>query len=167
VLTAEAPGRHRWELWALVALAFVVRFYGLRFGMPHVQARPDELVVIGVAKDFLSGDLNPKFFRYPSLFMYLLAAFDYAYYVYGRAMGWFSSLESFLSTFRVHWVPFFMIARAVSAVAGTATVVAVHATGARLFDRLTAGLAAFFLALAFLHVRDSHFGVTDVSMTFA
>jgi len=54
----------------------------------------------------------------------------------------------------------------VSAVAGTATVAAVHATGARLFGRLTAGLAAFFLALAFLHVRDSHFGVTDVSMTF-
>jgi hypothetical protein len=165
VLTAEAPARHRWEFWALLALAFVVRFYGLRFGMPHVQARPDELVVIGVGKDFLSGDLNPKFFRYPSLFMYVLAVCDYAYYVYGRAMGWFGSLEHFLSTFPVHWVPFFMIARVISAVAGTATVAAVYATGARLFDRLTAGLAAFFLALAFLHVRDSHFGVTDVSMT--
>jgi len=166
VLTAEAPARQRWEFWALVALAFVVRFYGLRFGMPHVQARPDELVVIGLGKDFLSGDLNPKFFRYPSLFMYLLAIFDYAYYLLGRALGWFSSLDHFLSTFPVHWVPFFMIARVVSAVAGTATVAAVYLTGARLFDRLTAGLAAFFLALAFLHVRDSHFGVTDVAMTF-
>ena len=166
MLTAEAPARYRWEFWALVALAFVVRFYGLRFGMPHVQARPDELVVIGVGKDFLSGDLNPKFFRYPSLFMYLLAIFDYAYYLFGRAVGWFSSLDHFLSTFPVYWVPFFMIARVVSAVAGTATVAAVYLTGARLFDRLTAGLAAFFLALAFLHVRDSHFGVTDVPMTF-
>ena len=35
----------------------------------------------------------------------------------------------------------------------------------RLFDRLTALTAAFFVAVAFLHVRDSHFGVTDVPMT--
>lgn len=163
---SSIPPRWPPELWLLVALAAAVRFYGLRFGLPHVQARPDELVVIGVGKDFLTGDLNPRFFRYPSLFMYVLAALDYAYYLYGRAMGWFSSLDHFLSTFPLYWVPFFMIARVLSAAAGTATVAAVYAIGTRLFDRLTAGVAAFFLALAFLHVRDSHFGVTDVSMTF-
>jgi len=59
-----------------------------------------------------------------------------------------------------------MIARVVSSTAGAATVVVVHRISARLFDRLTAGVATLFLALAFLHVRDSHFGVTDVTMTF-
>src|SRR6185436_4043562 len=35
-----------------------------------------------------------------------------------------------------------------------------------LIDRTTALVAAFFLAIAFLHVRDSHFGVTDVPTSF-
>jgi len=151
-------------LWLLLALAAGVRFYGLRFGMPHVWARPDELVVCDVAHRFLTGDLNPHFWDYPTLFMYVLALVDYGYYLYGRAAGWFESLPHFLSLWRVQWTPFFMIARVVSAAAGTVTVAIVYRIGMRLFNRLTAGIAAFFLALAFLHVRDSHFGVTDVSM---
>src|SRR4030095_4191602 len=49
---------------------------------------------------------------------------------------------------------------------GIASVLIVFRIGLRLFGR-TAGLpAAALLSLAFLHVRDSHFGVTDVPMTF-
>jgi hypothetical protein len=36
----------------------------------------------------------------------------------------------------------------------------------RVFDETTALVAMLFLALAFLHARDSHFGVTDVPATF-
>ncbi len=166
-MIAESPTPRRWrpELWLLVALAGAVRFYGLRFGMPHVQARPDELVVGGIAIDFLRGDLNPHFWDYPTLFMYVLAVCDYAYYLFGRAAGWFRSPDHFLSVWKLYWTPIFIIARVVSAIAGTLTVMVVHRIAARLFDRLTAGVAALFLALAVLHVRDSHFGVTDVSMT--
>jgi hypothetical protein len=151
-------------LWLLLAVAATVRFYGLRFGMPHVWARPDELVVADVAQAFLTGNLNPRFWDYPTLFMYALALLDYAYYLFGRAMGWFQSVPHFLALWRVQWTPLFMIARTVSAVAGTMTVAVVYQIAARLFDRLTAAIAALFLALAFLHVRDSHFGVTDVTM---
>jgi 4-amino-4-deoxy-L-arabinose transferase-like glycosyltransferase len=166
--TGDRPPRLLWppELWLLLVLAAMVRGYGLRFGMPHVWARPDELVVCDIARRFLTGDLNPHFWSYPTLFMYLLAALDYGFYLFGRASGWFHSLEHFVSLWHVNWTPFFMIARLVSATAGVATVLVVHRISTRLFDRLTAGIAALFLALAFLHVRDSHFGVTDVAMTF-
>src|SRR5207247_1628257 len=40
------------------------------------------------------------------------------------------------------------------------------AAARELFSRRAALLAALFLAVAFLHVRDSHFGVADVPMTF-
>jgi Dolichyl-phosphate-mannose-protein mannosyltransferase len=167
-LSIDRSPRLRWppELWLLLAVAAAVRFYGLRFGMPHVWARPDELVVADVAQAFLTGNLNPRFWDYPTLFMYGLALLDYAYYVFGRAMGWFHSVPHFLALWRVQWTPLFMIARTVSAVAGTMTVAVVYQIAARLFDRLTAAIAALFLALAFLHVRDSHFGVTDVTMVF-
>ena len=38
--------------------------------------------------------------------------------------------------------------------------------GLRLFHRAAAVAGASLLALAFLHVRDSHYGVTDVPMSF-
>lgn len=158
----------RWplELWLLIALAAFVRFYGLRFGILHPYARPDELPIIGIGKDFLTGDLNPHFWSYPSLYMYVLAALDYAFYLYGRARGWYQSLTHFLSLWPMYWTPYFVIARTVSALAGTATVAIVHRIAIRLFDRLTAAIATSFLALAYLPVRDSHFGVTDTSMVF-
>ena len=49
--------------------------------------------------------------------------------------------------------------------AGVATIGLVYWLVERLFDRLTAITAAFFVAIAFLHVRDSHFGASDVPMT--
>jgi 4-amino-4-deoxy-L-arabinose transferase-like glycosyltransferase len=165
-LSIDRSPRLRWppELWLLLAVAAAVRFYGLRFGMPHVWARPDELVVVDVAQAFLTGNLNPHFWAYPTLFMYALALFDYMYYLFGRSIGWFQSISHFLALWHVQWTPLFMIARTVSAFAGTLTVAVVYRIAGRLFDRLTAAIAALFLALAFLHVRDSHFGVTDVTM---
>jgi hypothetical protein len=41
-----------------------------------------------------------------------------------------------------------------------------HQLALRLFGRVEAMLAACFLAFAYLHVRDSHFGTTDVPVTF-
>jgi dolichyl-phosphate-mannose-protein mannosyltransferase len=57
---------------------------------------------------------------------------------------------------------FLLMARGLSAIAGLATIWLVFRLSARLFDRLTALTAAFFLAVAFLHVRESHFGVITV-----
>src|SRR6185295_11084727 len=49
---------------------------------------------------------------------------------------------------------------------GVATILVVYLLAARWFGRATGRGAAFFLSLAYLHARDSHFGVIDVAMTF-
>jgi len=59
----------------------------------------------------------------------------------------------------------FLIARALSAAAGIATVSVTYRVGVSLFDRTTGLVAALFLAIAALHVRESHFALTDVSAT--
>src|SRR5216683_334065 len=51
---------------SFLALAALVRVWGLRFGLPHTECRPDESVIVGLAGQFWSGDLNPRFFRYPT-----------------------------------------------------------------------------------------------------
>jgi 4-amino-4-deoxy-L-arabinose transferase-like glycosyltransferase len=58
-----------------------------------------------------------------------------------------------------------LVGRALSGAAGVATIPTLFAATGMLFSRRVASIAAAFLSVAFLHVRDSHFGVTDVPMT--
>jgi hypothetical protein len=147
----------------ILATAAVARLCGINFGLPHLNCRPDEGAVVAIAGGIYHGDLNPHHFNYPELFMLAVAGVMHALNAAGRlfdllAIPWSIDAIGSGNPYR--------IARYLSASAGIATVLVLFRIGSRLFGR-TAGLAAAaFLSLAFLHVRDSHFGVTDVPMTF-
>ncbi len=150
----------------IVLLAAAARFWGLAFGLPHTQARPDETIVIDVALAFLRGNFSPHFFDYPWLYMWAISGLYLLYYLWGAATGVFGSLADVVASWPLDWEPFFLMNRALSATLGTATVLLVFAIARRLWGSATGLVAALFLTLAFLHVRDSHFGTTDITMTF-
>lgn len=159
VPTRTRPSRVRRHAIVL-ALIFVagaaLRYWGLGFGLPHTDARPDESRIINVAVRIANGDLNPHYFVYPTLYMYLLAAVF-------RLQALVAGLQDVALLPRTD---LFWTARCLTAAFGSATVLIVYALGKRLRDRLTGLLAAGFVAFAFLHVRDSHFATTDVPMAF-
>ncbi|MFZ5476897.1 MAG: glycosyltransferase family 39 protein [Myxococcota bacterium] len=137
--------------------ALALRVAGLDFGLPMAEARPDELTVAFQAMKFGTGDLNPHSFNYPSLFKYVVFVLFGAYYAVGKAIGEFAGKDAFLLAFFDGAVTFRLIVRAFSAVMGTAAVA--------LLLRAPGGVyGASLLAVAFLAVRDSHFGVTDTTM---
>lgn len=149
---------------AILVVGAVARFWGLAFGLPHPNTRPDEGAVASIAGNFYYGHWNPGSFNYPPLFMLAISA------VMRFVLPTWRRL---LADFRIRpWMPIesttwrYMVARVLSAAAGVASIWVLFQAAVRLFDRRTALVAALFLALAFLHVRDSHFGVTDVPMTF-
>jgi len=151
---------------AIVALALGVRLWGITFGLPLVSARPDELPVLHTSLRMHGGDANPHFFDYPALYLYVLAGLFSLYYGFQLLRGRVSDSAEFIVSFRDHFEPFFLIGRTATALAGTATVALCYEIGRTLFGRTAGLVSAFFLALAFLHVRDSHYGTTDVPMTF-
>jgi hypothetical protein len=153
-------------LVAFVALGLAVRLWGLKFGLPVVYARPDELLLIGVVVGFFRGDPNPHFFEYPTLYLYALAGVYCLFYARWMLAGWVRDSAAFAASFKVSFVPFFLAARATAAVLGSATVAVVHAIARPLFGARAGLLAALFMAVAFLHVRDSHYATTDVPMVF-
>ena len=153
-------------LGAVLVLAAILRVWGLGFGLPHTLARPDEDATVAIALKFFSRSWNPGFFDWPSLFFYASTAAFVVYFQIGRLIGWFPYEVRFLAAASRDQSPLRLITRGLSAAAGVLTVATVHAIGLRLFDRTTALIGAFFLAGAALHVRDSHFGVTDVAATF-
>jgi len=149
-----------------VALAALVRFWGLRFGLPHTECRPDESVIVNLAGQFWSGDLNPRFFRYPTLQMYLISMAFGVDYVQGHARGLYPGLSAFRERMIEDAPHFHLVARGLTALLGTATVLAVYRLARAAMGHDTGLVAAFFLSLTYLHARDSHFATTDVPLTF-
>lgn len=144
-------------LVAIVLIALALRLWAIDFGLPMAEARPDEMTIAFQAMKFGRGDLNPHSFNYPSLFKYVVFGIFGAYYAIGRAIGHFAGQEDFLRAFFDGAVSFRLLMRLFSALMGT--------VGVALLARGPGGLwSAALLAVAFLHVRDSHFGVTDITM---
>ncbi len=158
--------RDRAFLALVLVIAAGVRYWGLGFGLPNTNCRPDEWIVIIHAIGMGTGDLNPHFFLYPSLYIYLLFAAYAAFYGAGRVTGRFSGVADFITSFVADPSPFVLIDRAITAIFGVMTVLITYYVAAAFFNRRTARLASLFLALAYLPVRDSHFGVTDVPAAF-
>src|SRR4029077_7175063 len=113
----------------------------------------------------LYAGLNPHFFHWPSLEFYVVSAIYRIGWEIGHLRGLYRLKFDMYKDAAVHAAPFLIVPRVLAAAAGVATIWLVYKLIDRLFDRLTALTAAFFVAVAFLHVRDSHFGVTDVPMT--
>ena len=60
-------------LLIVLVIAGLARCWGIGFGLPHTECRPDETTILRIALKFGTGDLNPHFFRYPTLYMYVLS----------------------------------------------------------------------------------------------
>lgn len=142
--------RRRLALAGVVLLGAALRLFPIWFGLPYPHARPDEATVLGHAAGILRGDANPHFFNWPSLTFYVMAGVFAAVARVKPALG---------------YADYTLIARGVIALAGTATILVLARLARRIADDSTAIVAALLLAVAILHVRESHFALTDVLMT--
>ena len=165
----KKPGKDMWLDvglgGALLLLALAFRCRGLTFGLPYAEARPDELTILSKAFGYGTGDFNPHFFNYPSLLSYLIFLAYGGYAAVLLLTGAMASVSELVVRFVGDPAPFFLIPRMLSALHGAATVALLCALGCKVAGRRSGIAAAALLTVAALHVRDSHFGVTDVPMT--
>jgi 4-amino-4-deoxy-L-arabinose transferase-like glycosyltransferase len=155
-------------LTAILALASLLRLWGVEYGLPHPVSRPDEELVVGRAHSlFANGGWDPGSLVYPSLVIYLATGAIFLYYALGNILGHYDQRFDLLFEIAVvHPGLDFWICRWVSVVAGVATVLAVYSVGFQAYERrASALLAAAALAVNPIHVRDSHFATVDITMT--
>ena len=164
MLYAARTGRAAGPALALVlAVALGVRLWGAAWQLPW-QFHPDEGHYTWKAMELISsGSLDPKYFRNPTLFTYVL----YAQY---RLLG-FQDPKADEATAAGEGLlrppsGVAFVGRLNSVLMGWATVAAIAWTGWRLLGPWTGVLAGAFLGLAFIHVRDSHYATNDVPATF-
>jgi hypothetical protein len=135
--------------------------WSLGHGLPGVY-NPDEIPILNRALAFARGDVNPHNFLYPSLHFYILFVWEVLFFVVGRLTGLFQSLAAFQQEYFRDPSRLILAGRALTAVFGTLTLIAVYRLGQRLYGRTAGVAAAAFLAAAPFAVRDAHYVKLDV-----
>jgi 4-amino-4-deoxy-L-arabinose transferase-like glycosyltransferase len=145
-------------LTAVLAIAAAARLWFLTAGVPHAVGIDEPLVVDHALRILRTGDWNPHIFNYPALVIYLNASVDIVRFLWGAVNGEWASLDGFTIG------AVYGAGRFVAALIGVATVWLVYKVGIELGSRRVALLAAAQLAVRPMHVRESHFVLTDVPM---
>jgi 4-amino-4-deoxy-L-arabinose transferase-like glycosyltransferase len=146
-------------LGVVLAIAAGLRFWRLGAGVPFAVGVDEPEIVTRAIQMMRSGDYNPRFFDYPSLYIYVQLLTAVVWFLVGAIEGKWTTL-----TQASVW-DFLVWGRAVTAALGTATVFFVYQIGMRWGTRY-ALLAAGIMAVMPMHVRESHFALTDVPLTF-
>ena len=115
---------------------------------------------------FAKGDLNPHNFLYPSFYFYALFTWEGLTALLAVATRAVASVGAFQREFFLDPTRVFVAGRLLTALLGAATVVVTGLLGSRVASRLVGPLAALLLAVAPLHVLNSHYVKHDVPVTF-
>ncbi|MGI8589149.1 MAG: ArnT family glycosyltransferase [Chloroflexia bacterium] len=134
-------------------LGAAARFWNLNWDGGAFTFNPDEATLNTFAIR-LGPDLNPHFFYYGSVPIYL-------YRATAEVLSTLTGID-WLSTER-----FALVGRAYSALASAATLLVVFLVGRRLWGRHAGLLAAGFLAASALAIQQAHFGTVDSALTLA
>lgn len=149
------PRRKRFALLAalIFLLALSVRLFGWNYDQGHLF-HPDERRIAEAVTTitFSPLQLNPRFFAYGSFPFYVTRAAQAVLTpISDRYAGYDGAIRA---------------GRQLSALWGAATVLLLVLLGRLLYGRRVGLLAGLLLALAVLHIQNSHFGVNDVPLAF-
>jgi len=142
-------------LTLIVVLAFCLRFFGIWRGYPLIVHSDEPYIEYPALEMLKRFDLNPHGFTYPSLIIYLqclLAALTavYKYVIHGVR---FEDIPK---------VDFFVVGRAVAALASSLSIVFVWLIGRKIANAIVGLLAAGIVAASPLHVRLSYLVTVDI-----
>ena len=149
----------RFALLVLMLAAFYLRLRGIWFGYP-LPVHVDEPVIVDRAlKMVFTGDLNPDFFRYPSLNIYIQAGLYQLVQVMAQLFAGKSPAE-------IPPIWYYLTGRVFTVVLSTLTIVFTYLIGRRLISPFAGFSSACFMSVAYLHVLNSYLVTVDNIVAF-
>lgn len=151
----------------IVIVASVLRVWGLKWGLPtnqhYFSYHPDETMILFAALkvNLFTGELNPGFYNYGSLFVYLANFATVA----ATALGVINLPDDIFSRIG-EFAKLYLAGRIIAVSLGILTVYLVYTLGRRAYGRAAGTLAALFMAVLPIHVMHSKFMAVDVPATF-
>jgi 4-amino-4-deoxy-L-arabinose transferase-like glycosyltransferase len=157
----KTPHTRMWmiSLGLVLACGAVLRLWAVGSRIPFGIGQDEPAIMMRVLRMMRTGDFNPHFFDYPGLYIHVQLVVAVLRFLTGAFNGAWHSLQE------VDAGDFYLWGRITTAALGTATVWLVYRLGTR-WGAWHALLAAATIALLPGHVRESHYVLTDVPMTF-
>jgi len=129
-----------------------LRFYGLDWDQGH-HLHPDERMMVMVVERLRWGNLNPKFFAYGSLPLYLL-----------KAVSWLVSLVAGSAWASYQYLP--ILGRIVSALFDVGTIFLIFKIGKKIWGERVGLWTAFLYATCVFPIQLAHFYAVDTILNF-
>src|SRR3989338_6176367 len=142
-------GKNTLTLIAITFLAFLFRLYGINWDSGF-HFHPDERMLIMVADRIrFWSQMNPDFFNYGSLPVYLL-------------VGASQLIDRIIGSAMTNYDGLLFVGRWLSLISYLIVLILVYKISAHLFQNKSAALwSAFFYAIAFFPIQNSHFFIVD------
>ena len=152
-------------LAVITLLGLGLRFWKINYGLPDVTFTNEEITCYPTL-NMVSQGFNPRHFIHPHLYYYIWFFFDAIFILFSLATGRFHVPYDAWILYKTNPTVYFVIGRSIAAVLGTFTIPLTYAAGKKLFDEKTGMIAAFFLAVSFIHVQWSQIAYMDVPLAF-
>lgn len=140
-------------LLLIILIGAVLRFYNLNWDQFHYFHPDERNIAMAVSKISFFSDLNPGFFAYGGLTVYL----------YRAALEIVAAITH-NSTWLLDWGHISLVGRYISAAFSTLTIVLVFFLGKKLFTTGIGLLSALFFALTVSSIQSAHFSTTESTL---
>lgn len=148
----------------ILFLAFLLRLWGIDYGLPYFFVGDEQPLVAGALKMAQLKTLLPvlhsdefRFLYYPPLMPYIYLILLAPFLLIKYLLGSWASFIAFQNFLILNPGFIWLIARIFNVFIGLATVYLIYLTGRRIFNRSVGLLSALFLSLSFFHLQLSHF----------
>ncbi len=149
----------RWKSNWLLVLIFLfggfLRFYNLNWDQGHFFHPDERNIAAAVSRISFFGQLNPKFFAYGSLPLYLY-----------RAVGETISLLVKDNNWVYNWGKINLVTRGVSVLFSSLTIFLVFLVAKVIWSKKIGLIASFLTAFTASLIQTAHYGVTESMLTF-
>lgn len=152
-------------IYLILVLAVIVRLWSLDFGLPYFF-HMDESSVTYTSFYAANNLMRPDSFAQPMLLKYILILIHGIYFLVGKALGFWVTLEQFYFAYIKDPTIFLLSGRLLNVFIGVGTVWFLYFVGQKVYSKAVGLMAAFFLSLAFIHVQESHYIKEDVLLGF-
>lgn len=149
----------------IILIGLGLRLWGIGWGLPY-QYQTEEYKIIKYALRMGSGDLNPHFFEYPSLYLYFILFINGFYFLIGRAIGKFNDVGAFAHFFVKDPTSFYLIGRILESLFGIGVIILTYKIAKLVFEEKVACLAAFLCAILPEFVYKGHIVKGDMAAIF-
>lgn len=143
----------------VILVSFALRSAGITFGFP-LFTHPDEPAIVNRARNIISHrDLNPRFFNYPSLYIYLQTILYCLIYFSGKLFHLYKNFSD------IDLMTLYFWGRLLTVILSTLTLCTIYFVGNLIFNQTTGFLSVLFASFSMLHVAHSYLITVDTPMT--